>query len=139
VCGVVAWLARKPLGKCVAICRAHYNRPEAVAVRKLRAACTADDAPAAYAALLGWFAAQRTRQKDFTADSFLESKPQHELRSRFQDLSRTLFGADDSSIASWRGQPLWKAFSQSLKALRSRHSQTSSFALPEMNPTAPVD
>ena len=52
--GLAAWLGQKPVLRFMAAWQARRNSAEALAARRLLAACRADDAFAAYAALSDW-------------------------------------------------------------------------------------
>ena len=125
--GLVAWLVHQPVGRWLVVWRAHRNRPDAVALRKLRTACAANDAAAAYAALIAWFAARRASEET----DVLEQQP---LREPFRELSRHLF-AESSTIAPWRGDQFWEAFSQRQRQSKGAASVSLQSSLPPLNPT----
>ena len=135
VLGFLAWLVRKPLGRCVATWRAHHNRLEAIAARRLRSACTANDAPSAYAALMAWLAARRVVDGEECMRRFLEREEQRPLREHWQTLSNQLFSSESATVA-WQGKPLWAAFSQMQRQLNPTFRVPQSSALPALNPTA---
>jgi hypothetical protein len=129
----LAWLVHKPVGRWIAAWRANQHRPEAVATRNLRAACTANDASAAYAALIAWFTARQTADGKERLERLLRMEEQRPLREHWQTLSKHLF-ASESTTVTWEGKPLWTAFSQ-MRRQSNRASPTSqSSALPALNP-----
>jgi hypothetical protein len=132
--GFVAWLVHEPVGRLIAAWRAHHNHPEAVATRKLRAACATNNASAAYAALMAWLTARRAGEGLDRIDVFLDMEQHRPLREPWQALSRHLF-ASGTATTTWHGSQLWAAFSQMRRPLnrKSRVSQLS--ALPALNPT----
>jgi hypothetical protein len=131
------WLFRKPLGRWIAAWRAHHNRPEAIVARKLRSACAANDASAAYAALLAWFATCRTADGGNRMERFLGMEPQQPLREPWQELSRHLF-ASESVASSWNGRQLWNAFTKTRKGPNRESRSREPSALPSLNPTTYV-
>jgi hypothetical protein len=135
VFSLVVWLVHKPVGRWIAAWRSHHNRPEAIAARKLRAACMANDASAAYAASMAWLAARRASEEEQRIERFLEIEEQRPLGEQWWVLSRHLFAAE-TAATTWQGRQLWAAFSQMRRLLnrKSRPSQIS--ALPALNPTA---
>jgi hypothetical protein len=135
VFGFVVWLVHKPVVRWIAVWRAHHNRPEAIAARKLRAACSGNDAPAAYAALMAWLATHRAADGQDRIGLFLDMEKHRPLREPWQTLSRHLF-APETTTTTWHGTQLWAAFSQ-MRRLLNRKSRASHFAaLPALNPTA---
>lgn len=130
---LVAWLTHKPVGRWIAAWRTHHNRPEAVATRKLRAACAANDASAAYAALMAWLSACRAAHGEQYMELLLETEEQRPLREQLQTLSRELF-ASESDARSWNGKQLSNAFSQARRQLFRKSRQSDPSALPALNP-----
>ena len=106
VFGFVAWLVQKPFGRLIAAWRAHHNHPEAVAARKLRSACAANDASTAYAALMAWLAVRQAAEGPDRIELFLDMEQHRPLREHWQALSRHLF-ASETATTTWHGTQLW--------------------------------
>ena len=137
VFGFVAWLVHRPLVRWMSAWSAHHNRPEAIAARKLHAACKANDASAVYSALMAWLATGRSSDGENRIERFLELEQQRPLREHWQTLSRHLF-ASESVSSPWNGKLLWTEFAQARSRLNRRPRLSGHSALPSLNPTAVV-
>jgi hypothetical protein len=137
---VCFWLVRKPIGRWLDAWAAHYNRPAAVAVRKLRTACTEGDAAAAYSAFTAWLAAQRATYGPDVVEHFLNMEQTSGLREQWRELSSQLYGSQQAATA-WRGSRLWEAFTQARGGLPPPALDTQKPALPALNPavTSPLN
>lgn len=130
----VAGILYRPLGRTIRRLKQLWNAPEAVAGRRVIAACRANDAQAAYAAVLAWNrltgAGATTSPTWSAADDSLWNRYQTECRS----LANRLFSAG-SPQPGWNGQSLQTAFSAVRRQHyhRSQRAQTSS-ELPPLNP-----
>jgi hypothetical protein len=135
--GFVALLAHRPIGRMISAWRAYHNRPEAIAVRKLRAACAANNASAAYAALMAWRVARRASDGDDCPERFLGNE-QQPLREQWRELSRYLL-APKSATSVWQGNQLWAAFSENRRAVNRTVRVSPSSVLPALNPSENFD
>ncbi|MFG0256031.1 MAG: hypothetical protein ACF787_13210 [Rhodopirellula sp. JB053] len=92
--------------------------------REIRAACRANDAPAAYAALLQW-CGSRSSDEPVT--------PSEVIGEPWERLSAHLYGATGTA-KSWSGEPLLIAFEAARKQRQRRTRSEHGSALPSLNP-----
>ena len=141
--GLLAWMLREPASRLLARWRDYWNRPEAVAERRLRAACRTHDASAAYAAGMAWLAAQRTQESAGLAGSTSPTTgldvigpdviEPDAFREQWELLARSLFDPENGA-SSWDGRALWNAFRQRGRRLNRQPREDSGTALPALNP-----
>jgi hypothetical protein len=134
--GLVAWLGRKPVLRFMAAWQTRRNSAEALAARRLRAACRAGDAFAAYAALSDWKRAVSASDGGAHLDTLLRSALADDLQREWTVLSRRLFG-NNAGDSPWSGRPLAEAFARVHLGLdQTAHARRAGSALPTLNPTA---
>lgn len=133
VIGISAWLIRRPVGQLFETWRSYHHRPEAVAARKLRAACTANDASAAYSALLAWLDASQSHDDENQLERLQGMQEQSPLHNQWRALSRHLFARDTPSSV-WDGRQLWAEFLEFRRAQNHDSSAIQIAALPALNP-----
>jgi len=131
--GCCAWFLRRSVRCWVEVWRAWYQRPEARAVRSLRAACTANDASSAYGALLAWLVARRAEAGWQEVGAILETEEGRELREQRRILAQHLF-ADASPRTQWHGDRLLHAFCQTRQRANRGIPSRGPEALPALNP-----
>ena len=85
--------------------QARRNNPEALAARRLLAACRVGDASAAYAALIDWKRAVSASDRGASLDRLLPSDVSADLRREWTVLSRHVFGVKGNELP-WSGRPL---------------------------------
>ncbi len=133
----LAWCFRKPIRALIEKSQAHHNRPEAIAIRKLRAACQSNDASSAYSALMSWATLTRSRFERDDVDSCFDSAVFRGLREQWQVLSRHLFAAERETTV-WQGEPLWTAFSRLSRRQKRGTGHPPRAVLAQLNPGAPT-
>ena len=128
VVGLAGWLVRQPIKRCCTRVWASWNHPQAVAARRVRSACQANQAKAAYAALLDW------KRIEHIDEGVLQTEAGRSLQTESDALARHLFGSHPNST-SWSGGRLRLAFDQALRAKKTvpSHQQKT---LPALNPTS---
>jgi hypothetical protein len=134
--GILAWFLRKPASHWLQVWQVRRHRPEAMAAKRLKAACRSNDATAAYQALTNWLRSQGAGSSDGdSVDTLMTQEGYRSLREQWQELSRYLF-ASESQATAWNGSQLWTAFSrtQNARSQSPRHKRLSS--LPALNPAA---
>jgi hypothetical protein len=133
----LAWCFRKPIRSLIEKLQAHHNRPEAIAIRKLRAACHSNDASSAYSALMSWATITRTNFEHDDVDFRFDSAVFRGLREQWRILSRHLFAAEREPTV-WQGKQLWTAFSRLSRRQKRETGHQPRAVLPQLNPGAPT-
>ena len=132
--GLTGWLAFRPVSRLFFEWQARRNLPEVASARRLLSACRADDAAAAYRALLAW---QRAGQQD-RGGIVDDSPPSADLQQAASELSGYLYEGSRHEV-SWSGQHLATAFQQVRNQRQSIPTRPALAAkLPALNPTNPV-
>jgi hypothetical protein len=121
----------KPARWCIAAWRAKHHSPSAVARRKLKAACAANDSRKTYSAMMAWLHTSQMSDNDNENSSFLNQQP---LKDHWDTLSRSLFGTEADCV-SWNGKEFWNAF-VSTQQRASHGPRKHSSTLPSLNPVA---
>lgn len=133
--GLAAWLGQEPVRRFMTACRARRNNAEALATKRLRAACRRSDAPRAYAALNDWRRAVSANDGGASLDRLLRSPLGKDLQREWTVLSRRLYGIR-ASDSPWSGRPLAEAFAQTRRRLTTTaYPPPIDAALPPINPT----
>ncbi len=133
--GLAAWLGRRPVLRFMAAWQARRNNPEALAARRLLAACRVGDASAAYTALIAWKRAVSASDGGASLDRLLQSALADDLQSEWTVLSRRIFGIQANEL-SWSGRSLAAAFIRARRGLdRTTPTRRAGLALPALNPT----
>ena len=128
------WLARRPALHLWSRWQAYHNRPEALAVRRLRAACDHGDRAAAYAAFLDWKRALAQQGRAGHLEGMMQTEVGAPLRTEWSALSRDLFAAEPPST-TWDSAAFPRAFDQFRHAVeRARHTSEKQSVLPALNP-----
>lgn len=136
IASLIGWWLLKPAKQLVTKLQARWNSPEAVAARSVKAACRANDAAAAYAALLRWKRARTVCDSTAKLDSLISAEAHAQLQREWSVLSRYVFG-NQAVQPSWSGTRLREVFSRVRRELmRSGDSGEARWELPQLNPTA---
>jgi hypothetical protein len=133
----LAWCCGKPIRSLIEKWQANHNRPEAIAIRTLRAACQSNDARSAYSALMSWATITRSSLGHDDVDSCIDTARFRELREQWQILSRHLFSVEPETPA-WQGKQLWTTFSQLPRRQNRGTIHPLRAVLPQLNPGAPT-
>jgi len=132
---LVSLLAIWPVSGFLTAWRARRSNPEPVAARNLLAACRANDAQAAYAALLAWTRAVSASDEGVHLGAVGNPGQAHDLQDEWKTLSRYVFGIN-ATEASWSGNRLAGAFARARRELKTNACPPrTSAALPALNPT----
>lgn len=127
VAGLVAWLARGAIARSWSTMAARRNAPQAVAARRLKAACRANRPRDAYLAWLDWKRGSGGRLAR-------ETDAQQGLHREVENLARLLFGANPHG-SSWSGRRLLSSFDRVLQE-RMELPSPAEETLPALNPTS---
>jgi hypothetical protein len=137
VAGGLGWLLRAPFHRLWANWVEHHNRPEAVAVRQMKKACSTGNAAAAYAAMLRWYGSQSQGRDPGDGpeglDAFLRRPEHRQLYDQWLGVSKCLF-SEPRPNEPWHGTELWSASEQVRQTRREVVADRSNTALPELNP-----
>jgi hypothetical protein len=135
--GLAVLLVMMPASRCVAAWRARRSNPEAVAARRLLAACRRDAPADAYAALLQWKRSVCRDESDNCLDRRLKADNANDLQRELAALAQRIFGVE-SSQSPWSGRPLAEVFARVRRQLgKTTQEHRASSSLPALNPTDP--
>jgi hypothetical protein len=126
----VLWHRRRAL--LAAWERRHMQRQESEAglFAQLLDACHANDAKAAYNALLRWLDARRRGPDTATIEAFLVSHPDTDLQRQVEMLQESVLGRE----AHWDGVALADGLRKARRYDQRRRSHTEEARLPDLNP-----
>ena len=137
--GWAVWLVRGAAARLLAAWRVRRTDPAAAAARRLLAACRANAAAEAYAALLQWHRTVAGGAGETSLGGRLPSDAAAEFEHEWNNLSRHVFGAGNSGSV-WRGERLAGGFVRPRRSLgrasRTRHAVDD---LPALNPASIAD
>lgn len=121
---IVAGLLYRPLKSAWNAWQVKSRSQELMVAREVRSACRANDAPAAYAALLQWCGSRSSDEPVTPSEVFGEP---------WERLSAHLYGATGTA-KSWSGESLLIAFEAARKQRQRRTRSEHGSALPSLNP-----
>jgi hypothetical protein len=134
---VAGWWLYKPARKRWKRWQTRHQNPEVVAVRRLRSACRASDAPGAYAALVQWLRIVSAREGGPRLDELLGSVHVAEFRNEWKALSEHIYA--ETVQSPWSGRQLAETFSRARHELsQTRQKRRERFALPPLNPAPAI-
>lgn len=116
----------RPVKRIVEARRLSYHSVAARASREVRSACRANDARAAYAAVLAWCRIHSDRHEPLS--------PEGLFGDEWNRLSSYLFASGRTS-SGWSGSPLLHAFNAAVKRRENHQRQRSRASLPAINPS----
>jgi hypothetical protein len=134
--GLALLVAMKPTSRLLAAWRALRRNPEAVAARRLLAACRRGAPADAYAALMQWKRSACRHERGNCLGLRLEAGDADDLQREWAALSRRVFGVE-SSQSPWSGRQLATVFARVRRQLGTTTPEhRASSPLPTLNPTA---